>query len=90
MMPIPSLETIEKHKREVIDGLKKRGINLDGWTVEIEVGPWRSYDIHHEVDTNEKVIKLDVYSARYPATWYGWIEGLLTEIAEVLKKHAGA
>jgi len=92
-MTIPSDETIEKHRQEVREGLLKRGIAYpEDWAIEIEVRPYLGYDIRYGCgtieDPNAKSLRFSVYSARYPSTWYTWIERALDEIAEHLAKKA--
>jgi len=82
-MPIPDAETIEIHKQEVIDGLKKLGISLpEGWEIEIEVRPYLGYDIKYGTKLpDKKILWFSVYSAGYPTSWDHWIKDSLAEIA---------
>ena len=54
----------------------------DGWTVVVNVGPWRMHDVMYRVDPETKRIHLDYYSVR-PGTEY--TEHIIKAITRDLK-----
>lgn len=80
------------HKVEVREGLVKRDVKLpDDWIIDIDVKPYLGHDISYGLKHDEKTkegngIWFSVYSARYPNTWYGWLEVSLDELAKHIKE----
>lgn len=68
---------------------------LEGWTIVITMGPYRSHDIRHDVHPDSQLVHLDMYSAgmaaygpefpyrrQHPAVEHA--EPTLNEIVEVI------
>ena len=58
----------------------------DDWTIDIKVKPWMGCDISYGIKRQELTqepigLWFEVYSARYPNTWYDWFEVSVNEIA---------
>lgn len=85
-MPIPSEADIERHRAEIREGLLKHDIKIPSdWILDIDVKPYLGFDIKYgfkrDTDGNPNGLWFLVYSARYPATWYRWLDSALSEIA---------
>lgn len=86
-MPLPSDSDLERHREEVRNGLRERGVDIPkGWDIDIEVKPYLGFDIQYgfkrDSDGKPNGLWFLVYSARYPSTWYGWLNCALGEIAQ--------
>ena len=87
---IPTDDIIKIHQAEVRVGLSQRDVKIpDDWSIDIEVQPYVFFDIRYGVkrDVAQRPTGLyfQVYSARYPETWYAWYDRALNEIAFHIK-----
>lgn len=75
-MPIPT----EKEERKDIETLKKELGMPDDWKLKYSVEPYLGMDFVYEIDKEKKIIKITVYSARYPSTFTNWYKAACAEI----------
>lgn len=78
---IPSRQEIEEIEKD----LAKKLMLKRGWKVKFDVRPYMFCDCFWKVCPAEKVVLIECYSARYPATWFDWKVEVMGEIRKVLK-----
>lgn len=70
----------EQQRNEDIEAIRKK-INLpDGWKIGYDVMPFQMSDLNYTVDRENKIVRVIVYSARYPSTLYNHIDMMAREV----------
>ncbi|MEM2787983.1 MAG: hypothetical protein QXJ58_06915, partial [Archaeoglobaceae archaeon] len=74
-----SKEEKERIKREL------RGLidPPEGWEIDVEITPYLLYDMGYEIDKERKIIRIQIYSARYPESYYGSYRELADKVKEI-------
>lgn len=75
-----SNEEKEKRRREL-----KELIELpEGWDIEVKIMPYLGFDMGYEIDKEKRVVKILIYSARYPESYYYYYRHLAEDLKRVL------